>query len=186
MGKLDGKVALVTGSARGIGSAIAARPAADGAAVAVDDIKSADEAENVAAEIRRNGGTAVVLQADIGDWSDAQRLVERTAEELGRFDILVDNAADIELEPVAKVAQEQVRRQVAVNLEGIVATTQAAAALFPEEGGRIINVSSLSSHSPRSAVPCTARRRVRSRCSPRSAPSSPARAGSRSTWWRPA
>lgn len=148
MTKLKGKAALVTGSARGIGAAIAERLAADGAAVAVNYVKSADAAERVAERIRRAGGAASVLQADVGDWSQAKALVEATEKELGRFDILVNNAADIELGPTEDLGEAEVRRQISVNLEGPIATTKAAVALFPKEGGRIINISSLSSVAP--------------------------------------
>lgn len=148
MTKLEGKVALVTGSARGIGSAIAERLAADGAAVAVHYVKSADSADRVADRIRAVGGKATVVQGDLGDWSEAKALVERTAEELGRFDILVNNAAEIGLGAVEEFTEADVRRQFQVNLEGPIATTQAAAGLFPEEGGRIINISSLSAYIP--------------------------------------
>jgi 3-oxoacyl-[acyl-carrier protein] reductase len=143
MGKLEGKVALVTGSARGIGAAIAERFAADGAAVAVNYSKSANEAEGVAERIRRTGGKAIVLKADVGDWSQAKALVERTAEEFGRLDILVNNAAALGFQPVEQVDDVQLRRQLSVNVEGAIATMQAAAPFFPKEGGRVINITSL-------------------------------------------
>jgi 3-oxoacyl-[acyl-carrier protein] reductase len=143
MAKLQGKVALVTGSARGIGAAIAERLAADGAAVAVNYSKSANEAEGVAERIRRTGGKAIVLRADVGDWSQAKTLVEGTVKEFGRLDILVNNAAAIGFQPVELVDDVQLRRQLSVNVEGPIATTQAAAAFFPKEGGRVINITSL-------------------------------------------
>jgi 3-oxoacyl-[acyl-carrier protein] reductase len=133
----------VTGSARGIGAAIAERLAADGAAVAVNYSKSANEAENVAERIRRAGGTAVVLKADVGVWSQAKALVEETANAFGRFDILVNNAAAIGFQPVEQVDVAHLRRQLSVNVEGVIATMQAAAPLFPEEGGRVVNITSL-------------------------------------------
>ena len=148
MKRLEGKVALVTGSARGIGAAIAERLAADGAAVAVNYSKSAGEAEEVASRIRQAGGEAIVLEADVGDWSQAKSLVERTAREFGRFDILVNNAAAIRFQPFAEIDEAELRLQLAVNLEGPIATTQAAVALFPKEGGRVINISSLAALHP--------------------------------------
>lgn len=143
MEKLKGKVALVTGSARGIGAAIAERLAADGAAVAVNYSKSANEAEGVAERIRRSGGKAIVLKADVGERSQAKALVEKTANAFGRFDILVNNAAALGFQPVEQVDDIQLRRQLSVNVEGPIATMQAAASLFPGEGGRVINVTSL-------------------------------------------
>jgi 3-oxoacyl-[acyl-carrier protein] reductase len=141
--KLKGKVALVTGSARGIGAAIAERLAADGAAVAVNYSKSANEAEGVVERISRAGGKAIVLKADVGDWSQVKALVEGTAKEFGRLDILVNNAAALGFQPVDQVDNEQLRRQISVNVEGPIAAVQAAAPFFPKEGGRIINISSL-------------------------------------------
>lgn len=153
MARLENKVALVTGSSRGIGAAIAERLAADGAAVAVNYVKAADAAELVAARIRAAGGRAIVLQGDVGEWSEAKSLVERTAKELGRFDILVNNAADITIQFAEKITEDEVRRMIQVNVEGPVATTQAAVAHFPKEGGRIINISSLSAFSPSDGSP---------------------------------
>ncbi len=143
MEKLKGKVALVTGSARGIGAAIAERLAADGASVAVNYSKSAKEAAAVAERIRQKGGKAIVLKADVGDWSQAKALVEGTAKEFGRLDILVNNAAALQFQPVEQVDDVQLRRQLSVNVEGVIATMQAAAPFFPKEGGRVINITSL-------------------------------------------
>jgi 3-oxoacyl-[acyl-carrier protein] reductase len=141
--KLKGKVALVTGSARGIGAAIAERLAADGASVAVNYSKSANEAEGVAERIRRAGGKAILLKADIGERPQAKTLVEETAKAFGRFDILVNNAAALGFQPVEQIDDAQLRRQLSVNVEGPIATMQAAAPFFPKEGGRVINITSL-------------------------------------------
>jgi 3-oxoacyl-[acyl-carrier protein] reductase len=143
MAKLKGKVALVTGSARGIGAAIAARLAADGAAVAVNYSKSEREAKSLAERIRQNGGKAIVLQADVGEQLQAKSLVEEAAKQFGRLDILVNNAAALSFGPVEQIDDVQLRRQLAVNVEGPIATMRAATGHFPEEGGRVINISSL-------------------------------------------
>jgi 3-oxoacyl-[acyl-carrier protein] reductase len=143
MRRLEGKAALVTGSARGIGAAIAERLAADGAAVAVNYSKSANEAESVAERIRRAGGKAIVLRADLGERSQAKALVEETAKAFGRFDILVNNAAAMGFQPLGQVDHGQLWKQLSVNVEGPIATMQAAAPLFPGEGGRVVNITSL-------------------------------------------
>jgi 3-oxoacyl-[acyl-carrier protein] reductase len=148
MRKLEGKAALVTGSARGIGAAIVERLAADGAAVAVNYSRSVNEAEGVADRIRRAGGRAIVIEADVGEWSQAKALVEQTVKAFGRFDILVNNAAAIGFQPVEQVDDAQLRRQLAVNVKGPIATMQAAAPHFPEAGGRVINITSLVQHYP--------------------------------------
>jgi 3-oxoacyl-[acyl-carrier protein] reductase len=133
MSRLQGKAAIVTGSARGIGAATAERLAADGAAVAVNYLKSATKAEEVADRIHRAGGKAIVIKADVGDWSQAQMLVEKAAKELGRLDILVNNAvAEIGREPVEQITEAETYRQFATNIIGPIATIQAAVPLFPK------------------------------------------------------
>jgi 3-oxoacyl-[acyl-carrier protein] reductase len=143
LGRLEGKAALVTGSARGIGAAIAERLAADGAAVAINYSKSADAAEAVAERIREAGGKAIVLKADVGRWPEATMLVEATAKALGRLDILVNNAAALGFQPIDQVEEADAQRQLSVNVEGTMATTKAALPFLRKEGGRVINISSL-------------------------------------------
>ena len=94
---LSGKVALVTGSSRGIGAAIARRLAADGAAVAINYVRAADAAQQLADEITAAGaGSAVILQADMASVDAGRRLVEETVQRLGRLDVLVLNAGTSE------------------------------------------------------------------------------------------
>jgi 3-oxoacyl-[acyl-carrier protein] reductase len=143
MRPLERKVALVTGSARGIGRAIALRLARDGAAVAVNYSKSASAAEEVASDIRREGGRAVVLKADVGDPAQAKALVDETVSALGRFDILVNNAASIGFASLGEIDPGCVRADFATNVEGPIATMQAAVPRFPEDRGRVINLTSL-------------------------------------------
>ena len=142
MNALEGKAAVVTGSARGIGAAIAQRLAADGAAVVVNYSKSAKEAESVADRIRKAGGRATVLKADVSDAAQTKSLVDRTIKELGQIDILVNNAAAISLEPVAAVDHQVMRAQFATNVFGPLALLQAALPHLPS-GGRVINITSL-------------------------------------------
>src|ERR671937_241631 len=107
MAKLEGKVALVTGSARGIGAAIAERLASEGASVAINYSKSASEAEAVARRIRSAGGKATVLKADMGDSVQVKGLVVSAHRELGGFDILVNNAAAIGFQAVEEIDDAQ-------------------------------------------------------------------------------
>jgi 3-oxoacyl-[acyl-carrier protein] reductase len=143
MRRLEGKVALVTGSSRGIGAAIAERLAADGANVVVNYIKAAREAEAVAERARGAGVRAIVVKADIGDPMQAMRLVEDTVKQLGRLDILVNNAAMVSMGPLGALDPAHVRAQISTNVDGLIATVQAASAHLPGDGGRVINVSSL-------------------------------------------
>jgi 3-oxoacyl-[acyl-carrier protein] reductase len=143
MRKLEGKVALITGSSRGIGAAIAERLAVDGASVVVNYVKAAREAEAVAERARRAGVRAVVMQADIGDPVQAARLVQDAVKAMGRLDILVNNAALVVHEPMGHIEPERVRAQLSTNVDGLIATVQAAIEHLPGDGGRVINVSSL-------------------------------------------
>ncbi|MGU3498748.1 glucose 1-dehydrogenase [Mycobacterium sp. C31M] len=142
MANLEGKVAIITGSSRGIGAATAQRLAADGAAVVVNYVASADKAQEVVKRIEQAGGKAIAIQADLGQWSQAQMLVEKTVKEFGRLDILVNNAVqEVGREPIEDVTEEFTRKQFAVNILGPIAAIQAAAPVLPD-GGRIINMSS--------------------------------------------
>jgi 3-oxoacyl-[acyl-carrier protein] reductase len=143
MRKLEGKVALVTGASRGIGAAIAERLAADGANVVVNYVNAQREAEAVAERVRRAGVLAVVIKADVGDPEQATRLVHDAVGQLGRLDILVNNAVMIEMEPMGAIDPARVRAQFATNVDGVIATVQAAIAHLPSDGGRVINISSL-------------------------------------------
>jgi 3-oxoacyl-[acyl-carrier protein] reductase len=145
MPNLNGKVALVTGSARGIGAAIAARLARDGAAVMVNYARSSHAAEGVADAIRAAGGTAAVARADVGIPAEASALVQRTVKELGRVDIVVNNAAMISPAPFAQVEMAAVSAQFATNVLGPVAIVLEFLRHLPGDGGRIINISSLAS-----------------------------------------
>src|SRR5260370_39287531 len=91
-GKLEGKVALITGGSRGIGAAIAKRLVAHGANVAITSTKGADAAASVVNEIERAGRKAIAIQADATDAGAVEAAVERTVATFGRLDVLVNNA----------------------------------------------------------------------------------------------
>lgn len=142
MKKLEGKVAVVTGSARGIGAAIAERLAMDGADVAINYSRSADAAKDVADRVRHIGARAVVIKADVGDLAQAKELVDQTVRELGRVDILVNNVASVTFGPLEGIDHAVMRSQLAINVEGPVAAIQAASPHLPNQSGRVINISS--------------------------------------------
>ncbi|MDA2813303.1 SDR family oxidoreductase [Nocardiopsis sp. RSe5-2] len=142
MGKLDGKVAIVTGGSRGIGAASALALADEGADVAISYSSSADRAEAVVADLEAKGVRAAAFKADQADPEQATGLIRSVAERFGRLDILVNNAAVggggiIGGDPVD---QASVDRQLAVNYTSVVAAIRAAVPLLPD-GGRIVNVS---------------------------------------------
>ena len=138
---LSGKVALVTGAARGIGRAIALRLAQDGAAVVVNYSGSVKQAEETVAEIEKAGGKAVAVRADVSRVADVKRLFDAAIERFGRLDILVNNAGVMFTRPVAEVGEEEFDRLFAVNVKGTFFCCQEAARRMAD-GGRVVNFSS--------------------------------------------
>lgn len=139
--KLSGKIALVTGSSRGIGRGIAERLSRDGAAVVVNYVRNSDKAEDVVAAITSGGGTAITVQADVCRIDGIHRLFEKTLEHFGRLDILVNNAGIRISQTVADLQEEEFDRLFAINVKGPFFTCQQAAQRI-SDGGRIINISS--------------------------------------------
>ena len=139
--KLSGKTALVTGSSRGIGRAIAERLSRDGAAVAINYISNANGAEETAAEIKAAGGDAIALQADVSKLEDIHRLFDQTIEHYGRLDILINNAGIRISKNVADIDETEYDRLFNINVKGTFFACQQAARRL-SDGGRIINISS--------------------------------------------
>ena len=139
-GKLDGKVALVTGSSRGIGRAIALRLSSDGAKVVVNYAGSANKANEVVATIEGHGGQAIAVQADVGKIGDIHRLFDQTIEHFGQVDILVNNAGTTVYKAIAQVTEEEFDKIFAINVKGTFFACQQAAQRMAD-GGRIINFS---------------------------------------------
>jgi 3-oxoacyl-[acyl-carrier protein] reductase len=144
MRRLEQKVAIVTGASRGIGAATARRLAADGARVVVNYARNEEAAHQVVADIQAAGGEALGLRADVGDEAQVRRLFDKTVERFGRLDILVNNAGLFERQPLGKIDRAHFQRLVDVNLWGVVTATQEAAQRFGPQGGRIINMASVS------------------------------------------
>jgi 3-oxoacyl-[acyl-carrier protein] reductase len=147
MAKLDGKVAIVTGGSRGIGAATARRLAAEGAKVVVNYTQTARAADQVVDEIRKDGGHATALRADVSRRDEVASLVAATVEHYGGVDILVNNAAVLAPAPLAEITDDQVDRQFDVNVKGALYATQAAVPAF-RNGGRVVNVSSIVAEAP--------------------------------------
>jgi 3-oxoacyl-[acyl-carrier protein] reductase len=145
MPAVNGKVAVVTGASNGIGRAIAERLAQDGFLVIVNYAKSADKAKAVVGGIESRGGLAVAIQADMGDVTDARRLVRETVQRFGRLDILVNNAGLFTSKPLVDTTEEEYDRLFAVNAKGPYFAMQEAAKVI-EAGGRIVNISTDGTH----------------------------------------
>jgi NAD(P)-dependent dehydrogenase (short-subunit alcohol dehydrogenase family) len=140
MGRLDGKVAIVTGGANGIGRAICARYIAEGATVAVADI-NAPMAEATAAEL---GEAAFAVEVDVTQSASIAAMIAAVLDWAGRIDILVNNAAIFDLAPIADITERSYERIFAVNVKGLLFTMQAVAAHMVARGGggKIINMAS--------------------------------------------
>jgi NAD(P)-dependent dehydrogenase (short-subunit alcohol dehydrogenase family) len=138
--KLNGKVAVVTGGARGIGLAIAQRFAREGARVVVADIL-ADEARQAAADI---GGRAFGVALDVTDMASIQALVATVVKEAGGIDVLVNNAAIFDMAPIVEVTEASWDKQFAINTKGLFFTLQAVAKqmIAQGRGGKIVNMAS--------------------------------------------
>jgi NADP-dependent 3-hydroxy acid dehydrogenase YdfG len=125
-GELDGTVALVTGASSGIGEATARALAARGATVALV-ARRRDRLETLAAEIKEQDGSALIIPADVTQQEQAEAAVQRTVEEFGRLDILVNNAGVMLLGPVMDAPTEEWDRMVSVNVLGLLYVAHAAA-----------------------------------------------------------
>jgi NADP-dependent 3-hydroxy acid dehydrogenase YdfG len=152
---LDGTVALVTGASSGIGAATAAALAAQGAAVALA-ARRRDRLEALAAGIRSQGGTAVVLECDITDEQQALDAVQRTVAELGRLDTLINNAGVMLLGPVVGAPLEEWQQMVELNVLGLLYCAHAAlpyllhaAGNGPRQVADMVNISSVAGRAAR-------------------------------------
>lgn len=132
---------MVTGASRGIGRAIAERLSREGAAVAVNYTRSADEAQKLVASLTAAGGKALAIQADVAQVKDVTCLFDETISHFGQLDILVNNAGIMFTKPVSETSEEDFDRIFAVNVKGTFFACQQAATRLAE-GGRIINLSS--------------------------------------------
>lgn len=141
--KLAGKVAVVTGSSKGIGARIAKELAAAGAAVVVNYASSKAGADRVVSEITQAGGKALAVQANVSNPADIQRLFAEVNTAFGRLDVLVNNAGIYEFAPLEEVTPEHFHKQFDLNVLGLLLTTQAAVRHFGPEGGSIVNISSV-------------------------------------------
>jgi len=150
--RLDGKAALVTGASRGIGRAIALGLARSGADIAVNYHRSVERAEEVSEEIRRMGRQSIMIQTDVANSSQVDRMVEKVCQTFGgRIDILVNNAGIYPLKEVVNMTDDELNQMLDINLKGAFYVSRAVAKKMIERGlgGRIIGISSGAGHSGR-------------------------------------
>jgi 3-oxoacyl-[acyl-carrier protein] reductase len=148
MANLQGKVALITGSSKGIGAAIAQRLAADGASVVINYSRSAAPAESLTQRIQSEGGKAVAVQADLSNPAEIPKLITATKQAFGRLDILINNAGVYKFLPLEAITVEHIDKHFNLNVKALLLVTQAAVPLFGPEGGVVINISSIVSVNP--------------------------------------
>ena len=134
-------VAIVTGASRGIGATIARRLVKDGFAVAVNYASSPAEADKLVAELTQAGGKAIAVQGDVSKVEDVRRLFETVEQQLGKVDVLVNNAGILKTASLAQSSDELFAQTFAINVGGVFNTLREAATRL-NDGGRIINLSS--------------------------------------------
>ncbi|MHB1126122.1 MAG: SDR family NAD(P)-dependent oxidoreductase [Bacillota bacterium] len=140
--KLSNKVAIVTGSGRGIGRAIALEMAREGAKIVIADLLE-DNAQGVAREIEAMGGESLPIKVDITDKEQVYAMVSRTMERFYRVDVLVNNAGWDKAEPFIKSTEETWDKLLAINLKGPIRCCRAVLdQMISQQSGRIINISS--------------------------------------------
>lgn len=144
MGRLNGRTAIVTGASTGIGKSIATRFAEEGAEVVMNS-RSESRAEAAAAEIREDGYPAMGIAADVAEFDAVERMVEKTIDEFGVPDILVNNAAITDIKPAEEFDPDEWRHVIDVDLTGVFFCSQIVGKKMIESGtsGTILNISSM-------------------------------------------
>jgi 3-oxoacyl-[acyl-carrier protein] reductase len=140
--RLEGKLALVTGASKGIGTEIAIRLAAEGAMVAVNYSSSKEGADKVVAAITGKGGKAIAVHGNLTEAGHVKKGVAETVKALGAIDILVNNAGIYEFAPLDAITAEHFHKHFDLNVLGLLLVSQEAARHFNATGGSIINISS--------------------------------------------
>jgi len=144
---IEGKVALVTGGAQGIGLGIAKRLAADGAAIALIDLDQ-NTLDKAAAQVAEAGVKVTTFVADVSSREAQSAAIEHTESELGGFDIMINNAGIAQVKPIAEISEADMDRIHAINVKGVLWGIQLAAERFKANGtkGKIISAASIAAH----------------------------------------
>jgi len=145
MKRLDGKVAIVTGSDRGIGKGIAVALAGEGCKVVVNSHKDTDEGYKVVEDAKKLGSDAIFVVADVSREKDVKNLVGKAVNKFGKLDILVNNAGILVFGTLSTLTEKDWDRQMDVNLKGVFLCSKYAVQqmISQGKGGRIINISSI-------------------------------------------
>ncbi|MEO0758363.1 MAG: 3-oxoacyl-[acyl-carrier-protein] reductase [Cyanobacteria bacterium J06648_16] len=144
-GALQDKVAIVTGSSRGIGKASVLALAAEGASVVVNYARSSAAADEIVAQIEADGGSAIALQADVSQADQVDALVKGTMDKFGRIDVLVNNAGITRDTLLLRMKPEDWQAVIDLNLTGVFLCTRAVSKIMlKQRSGRIINIASVS------------------------------------------
>jgi 3-oxoacyl-[acyl-carrier protein] reductase len=146
--KLKNRVAVVTGASKGIGAGIAKSIAAAGASVVINYSSSKEDADRVVTEIKNAGGKAMAVQGDVAKATDVKRLFAETKKAYGKLDILINNAGVFQFASLENVTEDEFHWQFNTNVLGPILTAREALQHFGDEGGNIINVSSVVSENP--------------------------------------
>ncbi len=144
VGALDGKVAVITGSSRGIGKAAALALAEQGGKIVVNYARSSEAADAVVAQIAEMGGEAIALQADVSKSDEVDALVKATMDKFGRIDVLVNNAGITRDTLLLRMKPEDWQAVIDLNLTGVFLCTRAVSKIMlKQRSGRIVNISSV-------------------------------------------
>lgn len=145
-GRLQGKVAVVTGASKGIGAGIAKALGAEGASVVVNYAGDRKGAEKVAADIVEHGGKAITVQGDVSKSADVKRVFDEGHKAFGKLDVLVNNAGVFKFAPLEETTEAEYQRQFGINVLGPLLATREALPHFGPDGGSVINISSIVSN----------------------------------------
>jgi len=135
------QIALISGASRGIGATIARRLARDGFSVAINYASNAAEADALVAELVDAGTAAIAVKADVSNSSEVKAMFDTVEQQLGKIDVLVNNAGILKTVPLAQTSDELYEQNFAINTRGVFNTLREAATRM-NEGGHIVNVSS--------------------------------------------
>ncbi len=145
MNLLENKVAVVTGASKGIGAAIAISLASHGAKVVVNYNSDHDGAKKTVQKIEQQGGIAVMIQGNITKSDDIKSLLKETVKNFGKLDILINNAGVYKFEPLETITEKEFHRHFDTNVLSVFLMTQESIKYFNQNGGSIINISSVAS-----------------------------------------